>query len=72
MSVTQTDLRYTYEDNLGEKTSKTFANVADTVTNAQAQAFGTVLESNDVYPGGIFTVTKIEKISTTIDEIPLA
>ena len=72
MSVTQTDLRYTYEDDLGDKTSKTFANVADTVTNAQAQAFGTVLEDNDVYPGGISTVTKIEKISTTTTEVPLS
>ena len=73
MSVTKTTLKYTYEDALGEGgNSKTFANINPAVTNAQAQTFGTALANNDVYPGGISAVTKIEKISTTTDEIPVS
>lgn len=72
MSVTKTDLWYTYNDNLGVSNRRSFADVADTITDVQAQVFGEALVSNDIYPGGISEITKIEKISTTIDEIPLA
>ena len=72
MSVTKTSLKYSYDDDLGDHQSKTFGNVNPSVTNAQAQTFAAALESNDVFPGGIDTVTKIEKISTTTTEIPTA
>ena len=73
MSVTKTSLKYSYEDALGVGgNSKTYPNISTSVTNAQAQALGTALTTNDVYPGGISAITKIEKISTTTDEIPLS
>ncbi len=72
MSVTKTTLRYSYLNSLGDKGSKTFANVNSSVTNAQAQTFGQALTTHDIYPGGISSISKIEKISTTTDEIPVA
>lgn len=72
MPVTKNSLKYTYLDSLGQTQSKTFPNISAAVTNVQAQVFGEALTHNDVYPGGISEVTKIEKISTTTTEIPVA
>lgn len=72
MPVTKNTLRYTYSDALGEKKSKSYASISASVTNANAQALGAALVANDIYAGGITDVLKIEKISTTTTEIPVA
>ena len=71
-SVTTTSLKYTYKDNVDATKSKSFNNINYTVTNAQAQALGTALTTNDIYVGGIVSLTKIQKVSTTTDDIPLS
>lgn len=71
-AVTTTALRYTYKDNVDATKNKSFNNINYTVTNAQAQALAAALVANDVYQGGVVSVTKIQKISTTTDEIPLS
>lgn len=72
MPTTATKLKYSYTDSLSQNGAKTFENISDSVTNVQAQTFGEALEHNDVFPGGISEITKIEKITTTTTEIPVA
>lgn len=73
-ATVKTSLKVTYHDSLGQSKSQSYANVNPSVTDAQAQAFATAFDANadNILPGGYADMVKMEKISTTTEEIPLS
>lgn len=72
MSTTTVKGRFSFKDSLGTSLSKTFDDIDPSVTDANMQALSAGIVTNgQIYPRVPVEATKIEKITTTVDEIAL-
>lgn len=72
MSVTTVKGRFSFKDALGTSLSKTFDDIDPSVADADMQALSAGIVTNgQIYPLVPVEATKIEKITTTVDEIAL-
>ena len=73
MSETKVTGRFTFRDSLAQRLSKTFNDINPAVENSDMQALAAGIVTNgQIYPVVPVEAVKIEKITTTTDEIPLA
>ncbi len=73
MSETKTTGRFSFKDSLNQSLSKTFSDIDPSVADADMQALANGIVANgQIYPVVPVQATKIEKITTTTDEIPVA
>ena len=73
MSETKTTGRFSFKDSLNQSLSKTFSDIDPSVADADMQALAAGIVTNGlIYPVVPVEAVKIEKITTTTDEIPVA
>lgn len=73
MSVSKTTAKFSFKDSVGNPLSKTFNDINPDVEPADMRALANGIVSNgQIYPVMPVEATKIEKITTTTDEIPLS
>ena len=72
-SVTKTSLRLKFKDAVGQSLNKTFDDINPSVDPADVRALSAGIVTNgEIYPVVPVEATKIEKITTTTEEISLA
>ena len=73
MSTTSVTGRFSFKDSVGNPLAKTFKDIDPSVENSDMQALAAGIVTNGaIYPVVPVEATKIEKITTTTDEIPLS